>query len=299
MPGRVYIAFTPGATIPDRGLRHARRPGRGSCSRTPTPGGSVPDLRGAVSPFGSGRAIATRRSPSCPTGASGRIPQRHRHGLAGRSAGVRRRSPAGTTAAPPSASPVGPAPSSVTRQRPASSAASRGDHAEHRRRGGRVTVAWHASAAALYAPLPRCRPTTARAWARPADRSGGRGNQVAPRLAATAGGRVDAAYLWIRPAPASCGRRPHRLGRRSQGRRRRRGPSPSSCRRPAPAVAMPSRARRASAAGSASRRLLVPSSPLPATVVAFTDTQNPAGDQNVRVAGVLHGVTRPRSLPRP
>ena len=32
-------------------------------------------------------------------------------------------------------------------------------------------------------------------------------------------------------------------------------------------------------------------SPLPATVVAFTDTQNPPGDQNVRVAGVLHGST--------
>ena len=39
-------------------------------------------------------------------------------------------------------------------------------------------------------------------------------------------------------------------------------------------------------------------SPLPATVVAFTDTQNPPGDQSVRVAAVLHGTTAPVIAPQ-
>ena len=110
--------------------------------------------------------------------------------------------------------------------------------------GGRVTVAWHASAAngvravaamstdggATFGPAQQIDPF-------------GPGNQVAPQLAATAGGRVDAAYLWdsgggVQATVVSA-------GPRSRARPPRPGHSPSSCRQPPPARRRrPSPARR-------------------------------------------------------
>ena len=57
---------------------------------------------------------------------------------------------------------------------------------------------------------------------------------------------------------------------------------------------MPSRIRPRSAADSALRLLAsIRSSPLPATVLAFTDTSQSPGNQDVHVIGLLHGIAAP------
>ena len=158
--------------------------------------------------------------------------------------------------------------------------------------GGRVVVAWHAASdvnvhafAAMstdngvtFGPATRIDP-------------GGTGNQVAPVLAATAGGRVDVAYLW------DAG-----LGTVQATSVSANPPVPGST---AEAWAQPIVVQGVAAGAGASpiagqlaplgRRIGVatsagPASPLPATVVAFTDTTS---GQDVHVTGLLHGTTAP------
>ncbi len=165
--------------------------------------------------------------------------------------------------------------------------------------GGRVTVAWHSGTGAVRAFAAMSTDNGASFGpAQPIDPAGA-GNQVAPRLAATAQGRVDAAYLWdptgtgvVQATTASAGR--PLAGATTEAWAQpvvvqTAGASPSS--------ALPGQAGLGRGLGVATAD--VPSlSPLPATVVAFTDTANPPGDQNVRVAGVLHGSTIPAIAPQ-
>jgi hypothetical protein len=158
--------------------------------------------------------------------------------------------------------------------------------------GGRVVVAWHAgmstgvraiaamsrNGGSTYGPALQIDP-------------GGLGNQVAPQLAATAGGRVDVAYLWdagsgsVQATAASAA--PPLPGATTEAWAQ-------------PVVVQAVRAASATPitgqAAPLGRRLgiataAVPASPLPATVVAFTDTS--AGNQDVHVVGLLHGTTIP------
>jgi PKD domain len=159
--------------------------------------------------------------------------------------------------------------------------------------GGRVTVAWHASTAAgvrVFAAMS----TNGGATYGPAQQidPAGAGNQIAPELAATLGGRVDAAYLWdagggsVRATVVSAG-----------------APLPGSTTEAwaqpvvVQAVGASSTTPITGQAAPLGRRLGVataavstPASPLPATVVAYTDTQS---GQNVHVVGLLHGTTIP------
>lgn len=157
--------------------------------------------------------------------------------------------------------------------------------------GGRVVVAWHAASDAnvhVFAAMS----TTNGASYGPAQRidAAGVGNQVAPELAATASGRVDVAYLLdtgfgVQATTASAN--PPLPGATTeawaqpvvvQG-------APASAVSGIPGQLAPL-GRRIGVATAA-----VAASPLPATVVAFTATA--AGDQDVHVAGLLHGATAP------
>ena len=152
--------------------------------------------------------------------------------------------------------------------------------------GGRVTVAWSARPEMPCARSRPCRWTAASRSGRPQQIDPDHaGNQFNPRLAATAGGRVDVAYLWdpagtgvvtattASAAPPLRGRDAREawgnpvtvqaIGTSTAARHR-----PASASRPASAI-----------------------SPLPATVVAFTDTSS--GSQDVHVVGLLHGTTAP------
>ena len=113
--------------------------------------------------------------------------------------------------------------------------------AERRRRGrARRPSPGTRAPAAPCARSPRCRRTAARRSGR-RSRSTRRapGNQVAPELAATAGGRVDVAYLW--DAGAGSVARPSASAPTAarRARRPRPGRNPSSCSPSAPASATP------------------------------------------------------------
>jgi hypothetical protein len=157
--------------------------------------------------------------------------------------------------------------------------------------GGRVAVAWSASVDAnvrafaamstdngvTYGPATQIDPN-------------GAGNQVAPELAATAGGRVDAAYLWdsglggVSATTASAN--PPLAGAATEA-----WAQPVVV-QGVPAASLTGIAGQAAPLG---RRLGVaisagPLSPLPATVVAYTDT---TAGQDVHVTALLHGTTAP------
>ena len=152
--------------------------------------------------------------------------------------------------------------------------------------GGRVTVAWSAptgdavrafaamsmDGGASFGPAQQIDPDHA-------------GNQFNPRLAATAGGRVDVAYLWD---PAGTG-----------------VVSATTASAAAPLAGATTQAEAwgnpvtvqaigtSTAPGIGRLGIATASaiSPLPATVVAFTDTSS--GSQDVHVVGLLHGTTAP------
>lgn len=166
--------------------------------------------------------------------------------------------------------------------------------------GGRVTVAWHASVGGAVRAFAALSMDNGASFG-PAQQidPAGAGNQVAPQLAATAGGRVDAAYLWdpsgtgvVQATTASAG--PPLAGATTEAWAQ---PVVVQAAGATPSSALPNQAGLGRGLGVATAD--VPAlAPLPATVVAFTDTQNPAGDQNVRVAGVLHGTTAPAIAPQ-
>ncbi len=164
--------------------------------------------------------------------------------------------------------------------------------------GGRVTVAWHANA-----------PNGVRAFAA-MSRDGGAtfgpaqqidpdapGNQVAPRLAATANGRVDVAYLWdtsgtgvvsattASAAPPLPGATAEAWG----------NPVIVQAVGAQAATGIPGIAPLGRRLGVATSwvPMTTPLSPLPATVVAFTDSSGAGGTQDVHVVGLLHGTTAP------
>jgi PKD domain/Bacterial Ig domain len=157
--------------------------------------------------------------------------------------------------------------------------------------GGRATVAWHATAggsvrafAAMstdggttFGPAQQIDPT-------------GLGNQIAPDLAATADGRIDVAYLWDASG----------TGLVSATSASAAPPLPGAT---TEAWGNPVVVQLAPATGSLGRRLGVATanvpalSPLPATVIAFTDTQT-SGNPDVHVVGLLHGTTAPVIAPQ-
>ena len=164
--------------------------------------------------------------------------------------------------------------------------------------GGRVVVAWHASAGAdvrAFAAMSTDNGATLRT-----------GQQIDPHRAREPGRAASSP----RPPPggstsptsgtraaAACRRRPSRRTRRSRAPRPRPGRSPSSCRGSRRRLRPRSSASpRHSDAASASRRRTCPASPLPATVVAFTDTS--AGGQDVHVDGPPARHDRARRSPR-
>ncbi len=157
--------------------------------------------------------------------------------------------------------------------------------------GGRVVVAWSASVDANVRAFAAMSTDNGVSYgpATQIDPNGG-GNQVAPELAATAGGRVDAAYLWdggLGGVSATTASANPPLA----------GASTEAWAQPvvvqsAPATGATPIAGQAAPLG---RRLGVaisagPLSPLPATVVAFTDT---TAGQDVHVTALLHGTTAP------
>ncbi|HET6174371.1 MAG TPA: PKD domain-containing protein [Gaiellales bacterium] len=156
--------------------------------------------------------------------------------------------------------------------------------------GGRVTVAWHASdAGAVRAFAAMSTDGGATFGPRQLIDPAGAGNQLAPQLAATTGGRIDVAYLWdvansgiVSATTASAA--PPLAGATTE------------------AWGNPVVVQTAGATGPLGRRLGVATSaamlsPLPATVVAFTDTAL-SGNQDIHVAGVLHGTTAPVIAPQ-
>ena len=156
-----------------------------------------------------------------------------------------------------------------------------------------MTVAWHASAGRGVRAFAAMSTDNGATFGPPQQIDpDGAGNQVAPRLAATArrarrrrlslgspGHRRVQRDLGLGRAPASRARRP------------RPGATRRACRRSAPPAT-----RRSRQLAPLGRRLGIATggrrcSPLPATVVAFTDTS--VGNQDVHVVGLLHGTTAP------
>jgi hypothetical protein len=112
----------------------------------------------------------------------------------------------------------------------------------------------------------------------------GGGNQFNPRLAATAGGRVDVAYLWD----------PAGTGIVSATTASAAAPLPGATPTEAWGNPVTVQAIGTSTAAGIGRLGVATAnaiSPLPATVVAFTDTSS--GTQDVHVVGLLHGTTAP------
>jgi PKD domain len=161
---------------------------------------------------------------------------------------------------------------------------------------GRVTVAWHASVDAnvrafaamstdngvTYGPAQQIDPN-------------GPGNQIAPDLAATASGRVDVAYLLdsglggVQATAVSAN--PPVAGATTEAWAQPivvQGAVASST-TPIAGQTAPL-GRRIGVATAA-----IAGSPLPATVVAFTDT---TAGQDVHVVGLLHGTTAPTIAPQ-
>ena len=159
--------------------------------------------------------------------------------------------------------------------------------------GGRVTVAWHASVGgtvrafaamstdngATFGPAQQIDPASP-------------GNQIAPRLSADApSGRVDVAYEWDAAGTGTVLATAVSAGRPLPGATTEAWAQP---------VVVQGTGANASSAlpdqTALGRRLgiataAIGGSPLPATVVAFTDT--PGGNQDVHVVGLLHGTTAP------
>ena len=166
--------------------------------------------------------------------------------------------------------------------------------------GGRVVIAWHASSGlnvrafaamstdggASYGPAQQIDPS-------------GLGNQVAPRLAATVDGRVDVAYLWdtglgVVQATVASANPPLP------------GATTEAWAQPVMVQAVGADSTTAPIAGQSAplgKHLGVQTaaisplvSPLPATVVAFTDTSG--ASQDIHVVGLLHGTTAPTIAPQ-
>ena len=152
--------------------------------------------------------------------------------------------------------------------------------------GGRVTVAWSAPSGdavrafaamsmdggASFGPAQQIDPDHA-------------GNQFNPRLAATAGGRVDVAYLWD----------PTGTGVVSATTASAAAPLPGATTQAEawgnPVTVQAIGTSTAPGIGRLGIATANAISPLPATVVAFTDTSS--GSQDVHVVGLLHGTTAP------
>ena len=152
--------------------------------------------------------------------------------------------------------------------------------------GGRVTVAWSAptgdavrafaamsmDGGASFGPAQQIDPDHA-------------GNQFNPRLAATAGGRVDVAYLWD----------PAGTGVVSATTASAAAPLPGATTQAEawgnPVTVQAIGTSTAPGIGRLGIATASAISPLPATVVAFTDTSS--GSQDVHVVGLLHGTTAP------
>jgi PKD domain len=158
--------------------------------------------------------------------------------------------------------------------------------------GGRVTVAWHASSGngvRAFAAMSTDGGTT---FGPPQqiDPSGA-GNQVAPDLATTAGGRVDVAYLWDVASTGSVVATSASAAAPLPGATTEAWSNPVVVQSVAASATTPISGQIA----PLGRRLGIATSsvgsPLPATVVAFTDTSS--GSQDVHVAAVLHGTTTP------
>jgi PKD domain/Bacterial Ig domain len=160
--------------------------------------------------------------------------------------------------------------------------------------GGRVTVAWHALVG-----------STVRAFAAMSTDSGATfgpaqqidpaspGNQVAPRLAADPqSGRVDVAYEWDAAGTGTVLATAVSAGRPLPGATTEAWAQPVVVEATGAAAssALPDQTALGHRLGIATARNI---SPLPATVVAFTDTSQNPGNQDVHVVGLLHGTTAP------
>jgi PKD domain/Bacterial Ig domain len=161
---------------------------------------------------------------------------------------------------------------------------------------GRVTVAWSASVDANVRAFAAMSTDNGVSYGPPTQIDpNGLGNQVAPELAATAGGRVDVAYLWDSG-----------LGGVQATAVSANPPLPGAT---TEAWAQPIVVQGVPAGGATpigtqlaplGRRLgvataAIAGSPLPATVVAFTDT---TAGQDIHVVGLLHGTTPPTIAPQ-
>jgi hypothetical protein len=160
--------------------------------------------------------------------------------------------------------------------------------------GGRVTVAWHAGVAGAvraYAAMS----TNGGASYGPAQQidPAGAGNQLAPELAATAGGRVDAAYLWDAGAgnvAATVASAPPPLA----GATTEAWAQPVVVQSVGASSGTPITGQAAplgQGLGVATSSVSTLPSPLAPTVVAFTNTSQ--GGQDVHTVGLLHGTTAP------
>jgi hypothetical protein len=300
VPGRVYVAFTR-IDYPTGGCSTASTGSRILLTYA-DPGGTFQSPR-PVSPFGSGTHY---RSPSLAALPDGRVVLAFRNdtpsgsqteaqvcdlsiGVSGHYCGAASASPVGPTAVLGDATAPGVVSGVGGATTPRVVAA-----------GGRVTVAWHANAGGAVRAFAAMSTDSGASFG-PAQQidAAGAGNQVAPRLAATAQGRDDAAYLWdpsgtgiVRATTASAG--PPLAGATTEAWAQ---PVVVQAAGATPSSALPNQAGLGRGLGVATADVPM-LAPLPATVVAFTDTQNPPGDQNVRVAGVLHGTTAPAIAPQ-
>ena len=153
--------------------------------------------------------------------------------------------------------------------------------------GGRVTVAWHASSGNAVRAFAAMSTDGGATFGPPQQIDPkGAGNQLAPHLAATLAGRVDVAYLWD----------PSGTGIVNATSASANPPLPGAT---TEAWGNPVVVQGVGAGGPIGRRLGVATaaistmvSPLPATVVSFTDTQT-SGNPDVHVIGLLHGTTAP------
>ena len=159
--------------------------------------------------------------------------------------------------------------------------------------GGRVTVAWNASVGgtvrafaamstdngATFGPAQQIDPASP-------------GNQIAPRLAAdAASGRVDvAAYEWDAAGTGTVLATAVSAGRPLPGATTEAWAQPVVVQGAGASAssALPDQTALGHRLGIATAAIA--GSPLPATVVAFTDTPD-SGNQDVHVVGLLHGTT--------
>jgi len=157
--------------------------------------------------------------------------------------------------------------------------------------GSRVTVAWHATLGDAVRAFAAMSTDNGVTFGPPQqiDPDGG-GNQIAPRLAATADGRVDVAYLWdplasgvVAATSASAG--PPLPGATTEAWG---NPVVVQAAGASATAGIPGLAPLGRRLGIATANAI---SPLPATVVAFTDSSS--GSQDVHVVGLLHGTSAP------